>query len=171
MIPGNPRLLNLAGFLACAGLMAYALYAEYVLYLDPCPLCIFQRVAVILLGIVFLAAAVQNPSGPGRIVYAGLIGLVALAGAGVAGWHVYLQTLPADEAASCGPTPDLSRILEDNALGDALGIVFTGSGECSSIDWVFLGLSMPAWVLIAVVTLGAFGVYANLKPDRAAAAP
>lgn len=171
MIPNNPRLLNLAGFLACAGLMAYALYAEYVLFLDPCPLCIFQRVAVILLGLVFLGAALQGPHKTGRYVYAGLIGVIAAAGAGIAGWHVYLQTLPADAVASCGPTPDLSRILEDNALGDALSIVFTGSGECSSIDWTFIGLSMPAWVLIAVVALGAFGVWANLRSAPAADAP
>lgn len=166
----NARLLNFAGFLACAGLMAYALYAEYVLFLDPCPLCIFQRLAVITLGIVFLLAAIHNPPGTGRRVYGGLVGLVALAGAGIAGWHVYVQSLPADEVASCGPTPDLSRIFENNPVAEALSIVFTGSGECSSIDWTFLGLSMPAWVLVAVLALGIFGVFANLSP-RAAAAP
>ena len=163
----NPRLLNLAGFLACAGMMGYALYAEYVLYLDPCPLCVFQRLAVILLGLIFLAAAVQDPQGNGRRVYAGLIALVALGGIGVAGRHVYLQTLPPEDVPACGP--GLSFILENNAFGDALAIVFAGSGECASVDWEFLGLSMPAWVLIAVLGLGVYGVVANLRKPGAAA--
>lgn len=140
-----------------------------MLYLDPCPLCVFQRLAVILLGVVFLVAALHNPKGRGRLVYAGLIGLVALAGVGVAGWHVYLQSLPPEDVPACGP--GLEFILANNALGDALAIVFRGSGECASVDWQFLGLSMPAWVLIAVLALGVFGVAANLKNREAAAAP
>ena len=75
-IPGR-RLLNFAGFLACAGLMGYALYAEHVLMLMPCPLCVFQRMAVISLGIIFLVAALHNPSGRGRWVYSVLLLLAA----------------------------------------------------------------------------------------------
>ncbi len=157
----NPRLLNLAGFLACAGLMAYALYAEYVLFLDPCPLCVFQRLAVITLGIVFLVAALHNPAGGGRRVYAVLLGIAALAGVGVAGRHVYLQSLPPEDVPACGP--GLEFILDNNAFGDALAIVFAGSGECATVDWQFLGLSMPAWVLTAALALGVFGVVANLR--------
>jgi len=159
-IPGR-RLLNFAGFLSCAGMMAYALYAEHVLMLMPCPLCVFQRLAVIALGVVFLIAALHDPSHKGRYVYTGFVGLTAGAGAGIAGWHVWIQNLPADEVPSCGPGFDY--IIDSFPVADALKLIFTGSGECAIIDWQFLGLSMPAWVVIAVVITGGFGIWNNLR--------
>jgi disulfide bond formation protein DsbB len=158
--PGT-RQLNLAGFLACAGMMGYALYAEHVLMLMPCPLCVFQRLAVISLGVVFLLATLHNPPGWGRRVYAVGILLAAGAGVGVAGRHVWLQNLPPDEIPSCGPGFDY--IIDSFPLADALKLIFSGSGECASIDWQFLGLSMPAWVVIAVLLTGIFGVWNNLR--------
>lgn len=155
------RILNLAGLLACSAMMAYALYAQYQLLLDPCPLCLLQRVAVIAMGIFFLLAALHNPTGGARRVYAGLIGLSAIGGIVVAGRHVWLQNLPPDKVPSCGP--GLGYMLENFPLGDALRMVFTGSGECASVDWSLLGLSMPAWVLIAIVAAGGFGVWNNLR--------
>ena len=157
----STRQLNLAGFLACAGMMAYALYAEHVLLLMPCPLCVFQRMAVISLGIVFLVAAIHDPAVWGRRIYAGLLFAAAATGAGVAGCHVWLQHLPADEVPACGPGFDY--IIDAFPLSYALRMIFTGSGECASIDWQFVGLSMPAWVLIAVTVVGAFGVWNNLR--------
>jgi len=159
-IPGR-RLLNFAGFLACAGMMGYALYAEHVLLLMPCPLCVFQRMAVIALGIVFLVAALQNPVGWGRRVYAVLLLLAAGSGMGVSGRHAWLQTLPPDQVPSCGP--GFEYIIDAFPLADALKMIFTGSGECADIDWELLGLSMPAWVLIAVTVTGAFGIWNNLR--------
>lgn len=155
------RSFNLLGFLACAAMMAYALYAEHVLFLMPCPLCVFQRIAVIVLGVVFLVAFVHGAQGKGRFVYAFLVSLAALAGAGVAGWHVRMQHLPADEVPSCGA--GLDYMLDSFPLTDVLKMVFSGSGECASIDWQFLGLSMPAWVLISVLVIGSFGVWNNLR--------
>ena len=160
----NSRVLNFAGALICTGLMAYALYAEHVLLLEPCPLCIFQRLGVIAVGIVFLIAALHNPGKTGRRVYAGLIGLAAAAGAGVAGWHVYLQSLPPEEVPSCGP--GLEYILDTLPLADALSLVFQGSGECATIDWEFLSLSMPTWVLIAFIGLGVVGIWNNLRSEQ-----
>ena len=97
------RLLNVAGFLACAGMMGFALYAQHVLLLDPCPLCVFQRVATILTGLVFLVAALHDPRGFGAKVYAACLVLTAGFGVGVASWHVYLQNLPASDVPGCGP--------------------------------------------------------------------
>jgi disulfide bond formation protein DsbB len=159
-IPGV-RLANFAGILACAGLMAYALYAEYVLYLMPCPLCVFQRMSVIALGLIFLLAAVQNPAAVGRRVYAGLIFVAAAAGVGVAGRHVWLQNLPPEDVPTCGPGFDF--IVNTFPLSEALSMIFTGSGECADIDWQFLGLAMPTWVIISVAALGIFGIYNNLR--------
>jgi protein dithiol:quinone oxidoreductase len=159
-MPGR-RLLNLAGFAACAGLMAYALYAEHALMLAPCPLCVFQRIAVILLGLVLLLAALHHPSGRGRTVYAGLTAVVAAGGAVVAARHVWLQHLPADEVPACGP--GLEYMIESFPLSEALRMVFTGSGECAVSDWSFLGLSMPAWVLIWILVIGGAGAWNNLR--------
>ena len=161
-IPGR-RQLNFAGLLACAGMMAYALYAEHVLFLMPCPLCVFQRMAVIGLGIVFAVAAAHNPAGVGKKVYAALVLIAAGTGAGVAGRHVWLQNLPADQVPACGPGFDY--IIDSFPLSEALALIFTGSGECATIDWQFLGLSMPAWVVIAIVPLGVFGIWNNLRAD------
>ena len=159
-MPGR-RILNFTGFAACAGLMAYALYAEHVLMLEPCPLCVFQRIAVILLGVVLLLAALHHPAARARTVYAALIALVAIGGALVAGRHVWLQHLPPDQVPACGP--GFEYIIESFPLSEALRMVFTGSGECAVSDWSFLGLSMPAWVLISIVAIGGAGAWNNLR--------
>ena len=159
----NRRILNLAGFLACTLMMAYALYAQYVLLLYPCPLCVFQRVAVIGLGMVFLIAGLHNPGGWGRRVYTVLIFFVAGDGVAIAGRHVWLQNLPPSEVPSCGP--GFGYLMENFPLGEALAKIFTGSGECATIDWQFLGFSMPAWVLISIAALGVFGIWNNLRKN------
>ena len=164
----NVRIANVLGALACAGLMAYALYAQHMLGLEPCPLCIFQRVAVITLGALFLLAALHPAGNTGRRAYAFLLGLVALAGIGVAGRHVWLTTLPPERVPACGPGLDF--MLESFPLKDALAMVLSGSGECASVEWRFLGLSMPGWVLVALVCLGAWGVVWNWRAGRAGGA-
>ena len=157
----NKRLLNLAGFLACAGMMSFALYAQYVLLLDPCPLCVFQRIATILLGLIFLAAALHNPGIIGARVYAGLVFLAAGVGVGVASWHVYLQNLPADKVPGCGP--GFEYIMDNFALFDALSLIFKGSGECADVVWRLLGMSMPTWVIIGLGGLGIAGIWNNVR--------
>jgi protein dithiol:quinone oxidoreductase len=155
------RLGNFCGFAACAALLAYAYYAQYFLHLDPCPLCIFQRVGVFALGVVFLLATVQDPVSWGRRVYAVLLALAALATAGVAVRHLYIQSLPADAVPSCGAS--LAYMMKIFSLNEILVKVLTGSGECARITWRFLGLSMPGWVLIAVLGLGLYGSWVNLR--------
>ncbi len=156
----NRRRVNLLGFGACVALMAYALYAELVLGLEPCPLCVFQRLAVIALGLVFLVAALHHPRGRlAARLYAGALALAAGSGIAIAGQHVRLQNLPADQVPACGPGLDF--MLDVFPLHEAIAMVFTGSGECAEIDWALLGLSMPAWVLLACLGLGLFGVLGN----------
>lgn len=154
-------MLNLAGFLCCAGLMGFALFAQHVLLLDPCPLCVLQRVAVISIGSVFLLAALHSPAAWGARIYAALIAVFAAFGVGIAGWHVRLQNLPASEVPSCGP--GLDYMLENFPVSDAMRMVFQGSGECAEVVWSFLGLSMPSWVVICVGGLGIAGVWNNLR--------
>ena len=157
----NVRTGNALGAAVCAALMGYALYAQHGLGLEPCPLCILQRVAVIVLGVVFLMAAVHPAGIVGRRIYALLLGLVALAGSGVAGRHVWLTMLPPDSVPACGP--GLAFMLESFPLRDALSMVLSGSGECAKMEWQLLGLSMPAWVLVALTGLGALGVVWNWR--------
>ena len=118
--------------------MAYALYTEYgPLHLDPCPLCIFQRVAMITLGVVFAVAALHAPLGLAARVYAVLGGLVAATGLSISSWHVHVQNLPADQVPACGP--GLDYMWQAFPSLDVLKMVFTGSGECHTINWSFLG--------------------------------
>ncbi len=155
------RTLNIAGFVVCAGLIGFALYSQHQLLLEPCPLCILQRFAVIGLGIVFLIAAVHNPGGAGRFAYATLMAGATLFGASVAGRHVWLQLLPEDKVPACGP--GLDYMWENFPLADVINMVFKGSGECANVEWTLFGLSMPAWVLIAVLGLGGIGIWNNVR--------
>lgn len=159
--PASKRWLNAAGMLACAALLGYAYYAQFRLHLDPCPLCIFERLGVTALGLVFLAAAVHDPGRVGARIYALLIAATALTGAAVAARHVWIQHLPADRIPSCGP--GLAYLLETFPLGRTLRMVLTGSGECARVSWRFLGLSMPEWVLLWFVALGSAGFVHNWR--------
>jgi disulfide bond formation protein DsbB len=155
------RKANLLGFLACAGLLAYAYYAQYVMHMEPCPLCIFQRVGIFFIGVIFGIAALHDPAGWGRRVYAVLLAVAALGTAGVAVRHLYIQSLPPGTIAACGASLDF--MLKVFPLTDVLVKVLTGSGECAKIEWRFLGLAMPGWVLIAALALGGYALWANLR--------
>jgi protein dithiol:quinone oxidoreductase len=152
---------NALGVLACAGLMGYALYAQYVLGLQPCPLCIFQRIATIVTGILFLIATIHNPRGSGARVYGALIALAALGGMLISARHVWIQAQPPGTVAACGA--DLNYLLEIMPVTDVISKVLTGSGECGTVDWTFLGLSMPWWVAISLAVLGAWALLVNYK--------
>jgi disulfide bond formation protein DsbB len=158
---GQRRLLNLAGGVICLALLGYALYAQYGLGLEPCPLCIFQRVSIFALAVVFLVAALHNPRGGGRYVYAALVALAALATIALATRHLYIQSQPPGTVASCGAP--LGVMLKYSPLTEVIRKVLTGGGECSEINWRFAGLAMPAWVLIAALFLGSAGVVSNSR--------
>ncbi|MEN8107614.1 MAG: disulfide bond formation protein B [Pseudomonadota bacterium] len=157
------RITNSTGFLVCAGVLAYAWYLQFQEGLDPCPLCIFQRVAFIAMGLIFLIAAIHNAGRIGSRVYAVLLMLAGLAGAAVAGRHIWLQSLPPEQVPECGP--GLDYMLEVFPLTDALRMAFTGSGECAEVDWVFLGLSMPVWSLLCFIGLITAGFVRNWVSD------
>jgi disulfide bond formation protein DsbB len=155
------RAANSLGFLACAALLGYAYYAQYVLHLEPCPLCIFQRIGLLAVGIAFALAAAIDPVGWGRKLYAAAIALAALATLGIAARHLYIQSLPPDSVPACGAS--LDWMLKVSPLPEVIAKVLTGSGECAKINWRLFGLAMPAWVAIAAVCLGLWGLWANLR--------
>ena len=152
---------NLLGFAVCAGLLAYAYYAQFILHLEPCPLCIFQRLGVFAMGLVFLAAALHDPVSWGRRMYALLLGLAALATVGVALRQLYIQSLPEGSVPACGASLDF--MLRVFSLSEVLVKVLSGSGECAKVTWTFLGLAMPGWVLIAALALWVYGLWVNLR--------
>ena len=153
------RVANGLGVAAVVGLMSYALYAQHIVGLEACPLCILQRMAMIALGIVFAVAALHAPVGGGARAYAALGGLAALTGMGISGWHVRIQNLPPSEVPACGPGFDY--LMDAFGWLGGLRMIFTGSGECAVVNWSFLGLSMPAWVFLWFVALGALVIRAN----------
>lgn len=160
------RMLLAGGFAACVALMATALWLQHVGGLEPCPLCVLQRGAVIVLGVVLLAGALHDPGTAGRRVYGVLITLAAVAGAGVAGRHVWLQSLPPDQAPECGP--GLEYMLGAFPLTDVIEMVLRGSGECAEVQWTFLSLSIPEWTLLTFIAFTLFGLW--LVATRAGAA-
>jgi protein dithiol:quinone oxidoreductase len=154
------RKSNLLAAAACFALVGYAYYTQRYQALDPCPLCIFQRLAIMGLGLAFLVAAVL-PSRPRFWGYFAslVVAAVALTGAGIATRHVYIQSLPPGQVPACGAT--LDYMWDVFPAMEVLRKVLTGSGECARIDWTFLGISMPGWVLIWALLLAGVGLVVN----------
>jgi len=152
---------NFLGFFACTLLMSYALYAEHFLGLEPCPMCILQRISTILLGLTFLLGCFPFSSRFSRLLIGSLISITSLSGILVASRHVWLQNLPPEKVPGCGPGLDF--MVENFAFTEVFEMVFSGSGECANVDWSFIGLSMPAWVIVSLSLLLVYGVWSNLR--------
>ncbi len=157
------RPLYLLALLTCIALMGVALYLEHIAGLEPCPLCIIQRVLLILVGLVCLGALIHNPrcDPPGnRPVAARLYGvgvtLFALLGAAVAGRQVWLQHQPADQLPSC--LPSLDYMIDVLPLQDIMRMLFSGTADCAKVDWTFLGLSIAEGTLLAFIAFSLFGL-------------
>lgn len=139
-------------------MLAWALYKQHVDFIDPCPLCILQRIAFLWVGVVGLLAAIHGPAKVGQWIYGLILVLGAAVGLGLAWRHVWLQNLPADQVPDCGM--GLNYMLDTMPVMDALKEVFYGAGECAEVMWTFLGISIPGWSLIwfTLFILGTFGV-------------
>jgi disulfide bond formation protein DsbB len=158
------RSLNLAGFLCCAAMLGYAWYAQGVLRVEPCPLCIFQRIGVGAMGVIFMMAWLHAPKAYGARIYGGLLAVASVLTVSVAARHLWIQHLPEGAVPACGAT--LKYMLDVFPLADVIRKVLTGSGECHQVNWSFLTLAMPTWVLIAAAALGTLGIYANWGSTR-----
>lgn len=162
------RWLNLAGFLICVSLLGFAYYSQFHDHLEPCPLCILQRIGVIAVGILALLAFLQNPGTLGARIYGIAQLLAAAAGGAVSVRHIYVQHLPPDMAPPCGP--GLGYLFKALPLNKFIVKAFTGTADCSIVTWRFLGLTMPEWLLLCFVGLGIGGLLGNwfLKGSRGA---
>lgn len=157
-LDGWRRPLNLAGFAVCAALLATAYYLQFQQGVEPCPLCIFQRIGFFVLGAAFLIAGLHAPRRGGGRVYAVMLLVIAGAGSVLAARHIWIQSLPPDQIPACGP--GLSYMLKILPLWDAVRMALQGSGECAQVDRL-LGVSIPIWSLAGFVILGVAGVLVN----------
>lgn len=153
----NPRVTFLLMFFAVVFLLAAAFYLEYVRGLEPCPLCITQRVMFLGVGLVSLIAFLHNPATIGRRFYGLLISLWAIGGLYFAGRQLWLQSLPADEVPACGP--GISYMLDAFPVSEVIKTLLTGDGNCAEVQWTLMGLSIPGWAAVGFVGLILFGAW------------
>ena len=152
MLKFNSRIWFLLGFAGCVGLLGMGAYFQMVEGLEPCPLCISQRLAILLTGLVFLIAGLHNPGQKGVTRYSVLGAVAALSGAAISTRHVWLQHLPPEEVPECSGL-ELGFMFQNYPLFDTLKLMLSGTGDCAKVDWTFLGFSMPAWTLVAFLML------------------
>ncbi|MCO6055860.1 disulfide bond formation protein B [Pseudomonas sp. MOB-449] len=157
----SPRSLFLLAFLACVAVMGGALYLEHALGLEPCPLCIVQRIFIIGFGIICLIAALHGPERMGRRIYAALALLFAVGGAATAGRQVWLQSVPADQLPAC--LPSLDYIMEALPFQDIVKLMLHGTADCAEVTWTLFGMSIPEWSLLAFAGCILFSLYQLLR--------
>lgn len=151
----------LSAFLACAGLLGYAFYVQFQMRILPCPFCILQRIAFAAAALSFLIGGLHAPRlASGRRLYALLAATASAVGAGVALRHVWVQLFP-PPVSSCGA--GLNYMLETQSAASVIRKVLTAYGDCSAIDWTFLGLTMPAWAASWFLFLAFWALYAGFR--------
>ena len=146
--------------LVALALLGTAFYMEYQMGLEPCPLCMLQRVAFFLIGVVSLVSALASHATWHRKL-AWPIVLLSVLGAGLAVRHLYLQSLPIDELPAC--LPGLSYMFEVFPWQEIMQAMIMGTGECGDVVWTFLGLSIPGWTLVAFVAMALANLGIALK--------
>ena len=150
------RLAFFLGFLICAALLGWAFWLQYGEGLEPCPLCWLQRIAFVVVALIFLVGTFHEPGRVGAWIYALLLLVVAGIGAALATRQVWLQSLPKDQVPACGM--GVSYMLESLPFVDAIRRMLEGSGECAEKAWVFLGLSIAGWTLAFFVAIAFIGI-------------
>lgn len=136
------------------GLLLFGLYLQHAVGLEPCPMCIVQRYALVLVALLALIG-LALPGGVVRALVVGLMALMAGFGAFVAARQSWLQWYP-PEVVTCGR--DLYGMIETFPLKRAVPMIFKGGGDCTVIDWTFLGLSIANWSFLNFVAIGAIGL-------------
>ena len=145
----NSRKFFIVIFTICIGLLIFGLYLEHVHGLEACPLCIFQRIAYTVIIFIALIGAIHNPRNLLQIIYKLLVVISSITGAAIAGRQIWLQRLPPELVPECGP--GLDYMFNVFPFGEALKMIFTGSGECAEVKWRFIGLSIAEWSLIMFI--------------------
>jgi protein dithiol:quinone oxidoreductase len=166
-IPSN-RMINLGVFLVCVITIGIVLYMEHVMFLQPCGLCITQRVFVIFTGLVCLVSAIHNPGATGQKTYAFLAATMPIFGSYFAGRQIWLQHLPEDQVPACGP--GLTYIYDNFPFMETLNFLLKGDGNCAEVVFRFLGLSIPEMAMVAFVLLFSTCLYMAFRKQNGATA-
>ena len=146
----SPRRVLALISVACVAMLAFGMYLQHVVGLEPCPMCIVQRYALIL-GAVFAGLASLNGKKGWWMSFALLAVLAGGFGAFTAARQSWLQWYP-PEVATCGR--DFYGMIENYPVSRAIPMIFRGSGDCSAIDWTFLGGSIANWSFVWFVVFG-----------------
>ena len=158
----HPRRIWLSILLVCAGLLSFGMYLQHVVGLVPCPMCIVQRYVMVLMGLVALLGVILPSRNVCLPVGGGLV-LLAGGGAYVAARQSWLQWYP-PEFATCGR--DFYGMIETFPLQRAIPMIFKGSGDCTKVDWAFLGGSIANWSFVAFVGLGLLALATTVRALR-----
>jgi disulfide bond formation protein DsbB len=156
----HPRRVLALVCAACAGMLAFGLYLQHVVGLEPCPMCIVQRYALVLVAVVAGITAFATRKSL-LVSGSGLIAVLSGLGAFVAARQSFLQWYP-PEIASCGR--DLYGMIETFPLKRAIPMIFKGSGDCTKIDWTFLGLSIANWSFVCFVVIAVLAIALVVRP-------
>lgn len=164
----NKRPHYLFVFLFCLAMLGIALFFQLVVGLEPCPLCIFQRIAIMFIGLISLLAFLHNPKGIFDKIYGILLLLGAIGSVGVAARHVWLLSLPKEEAASCGPGLEvtLDRLIEYLPQGQLTETLFRSGIECTEISYSLFGFSLPQLTLPVVILLALYLIWLFFKQNK-----
>ena len=153
--------------LGCSALLAMGYYIQFVEHIEPCPMCIFQRLCYFAVIAVALAGTLHGPRRGWHGLYCGLLFLASAIGAGIAGRQTWLQHLPADKVPECGP--GLNFMLEMYPLAEVVKKALKGTGDCAKVDWTLLGFSIAEWSLLCfsvILVVAALQLRAGLRGDR-----
>lgn len=153
------RFHGLIAFTAFA-LLSVAFYMEYEMGLEPCPLCMLQRIFFFLIGVASLISALYHTV-RSRIICSWSVVVFAVLGAALAIRHLYLQNLPAEELPAC--LPGLSYMVEVFPWQEIMQAMIMGTGECGDVLWTFLGLSIPGWTLVAFIGMALVNAFIALR--------
>lgn len=161
LFTNRPRQVLAATSVLCVGLLAFGLYLQHGVGLEPCPMCIVQRYTLVLVALVAGLGAAFARGQVGQVVTA--LGLLVLAGFGVfvAARQSWLQWNP-PEVASCGR--DFYGMIESFPLQRAIPMIFKGSGDCAAVDWTFLSLSIANWSFLNFCLMGAIALLLMWSP-------
>ncbi len=145
------------------------LYMERHLGLAPCPLCVVDRLLLCVIIAFALAGYFHNPDALGQRIYSLFHLVFSASGIAVAARHIHLQTLATTQTPDC--LPDLDYMLETFSWLETLAVIFNTSGECASVQWTFLGLSIPQQTLLLFIALFILGGTNLLLTWRSSAKP
>lgn len=165
----NLKMLSIVGFITCMALLASAYYFQFALEMEPCPLCIMQRVATLMVALGCLAGFFLVSRPLGLLAASSWTLLSSLFGLYLSQHHNWLQNLPADQVPSCGPS--LEYMLDAFPITEVITVLLRGNGNCAEVSWSFLGLSMPGWLMVFFIGFAiasTIGLFSALKARKAA---